>query len=227
MSELPKLNRIPFFDVRSRNFGIRELIDEPVDYRKRTWKLPGNFPLDQGAEGACVGFGWAGELAATPAVWPNKNTSAFTLYHKAQEEDRAMGNNWSEGASVLAGAKASQKLGMLRRYHWAFGIEDVILALVRKGPVVLGINWYSSMYETDPEGRVSVQGHIVGGHCILANGFWPRCPLFDGQHAVVWVNSWGTSYGRNGWGFITTKDLNRLLSEQGEACIATDVRKVA
>lgn len=220
---LPKLDRKPFFDPRSRQYSVSKTFDAtPFVPKKRIWNLPTNFPLDQGAEGACVGFGWGAELATTPVRVPVSNEGARIIYQRAQHHDREMGNNWDEGASLLAGAKAVTEFGFVRRYHWAFNIQDVIETLVRKGPVVLGINWYSGMYHTEPNGLVRVFGDWVGGHCILANGFWPDHPQFG--DVVVWTNSWGRGYGLNGRGYIRTSDLQRLLREDGEACIATDIR---
>jgi hypothetical protein len=221
----PKLGRIPHFDERSRGFKIRSLFDAtPFVPRKRVWKLLNNLPLDQGTEGACVGFGWAAELGCTPVRHYVDNSFARKLYEEARTQDRQMGNHWSEGASVLAGARAVQKSQYVSRYHWAFDIQDVIESLVRKGPVVLGVNWYEDMYSTNSDGLVQIGGNIVGGHCILANGFWPDHPKFHAD-VVVWTNSWGPSYGINGAGYIRVSDLTRLLREDGEACIPTDLRR--
>lgn len=221
---MPKLDRIANFDERSRDYGVRALFATPVVRRKRVWKVR-PAPLDQGREGACVGFGWSAELASTPIQHQVDNGSAFELYRQAQAEDRAMGHRWPEGASVLAGAKACAKQGLVVRYHWAFGVDDVLDALVRKGPVVLGINWYDGMYTTRPlhEGAhvVQVSGRIVGGHCILANGYLPDYPGIG--EAVVLTNSWGAGWGdRTGSALLRRADLERLLAEQGEACVATD-----
>jgi hypothetical protein len=132
-----------------------------------------------------------------------------------------MGNDWPEGASMLAGAKALKNGGKISAYRWAFGIVDVLDTLSEIGPVVLGINWYSGMYQTRTDGLVNVDGNLVGGHCIVANGYWPAHPKFG--DVVVWTNSWGRSYGLNGVGFIRVSDLADLLEEQGEAAIVVDV----
>jgi hypothetical protein len=221
MPELPVLNRIPHFDNRSRNFAVRQLIGSTARY-KRVWAPRILGPLDQGREGACVGFSWAAELAATPHRHLVDNNTGKRIYEWARVEDRAMGNNWPEGASVLAGAKACLKTGYIGKYYWAFGIDDVIDALVRKGPLVLGINWRESMYQTTKDGLVQLYGRTVGGHAIMANGYWPKHPIFN-EDVVVWTNSWGMDYGVKGRGFIRVSDLATLLSEDGEACIPTDL----
>lgn len=218
----PVLDRVPVFDQRSRDYPVRQLMREAPTRRKRMWSTRAE-PLDQGREGACVGFAWSGELAATPVRKTVDNASALALYHAAQTEDRAMGHNYTAGASVLAGAKACKAAGSISSYHWAFGINDVIDTLVAKGPVVLGINWHRSMYYTNPDGLVTVDGPVVGGHAILAVGYWPNHPEF-GTDVVAWFNSWGPTYGRKGTGYIRVADLDMLLQANGEACIATDTR---
>lgn len=225
---LPRvLDRIPHFDERSKQYPIRTLLLPTVTRTKKIWAVPPDV-LDQGSEGACVGFGWSGELAATPVTAKElpgsptiDNAYALDVYHRAQAEDRAMGNNWPEGASVLAGAKAVTKLNLITEYRWAFGIDDAIDAIVGHGPVVLGINWYNSMFNPDARGYMTVSGSIAGGHCIVAYGYMPNDPVTGSD--TIWLrNSWGPGWGVNGTAYIRSADLARLLSEQGEACIPTD-----
>lgn len=218
----PILDRIPSFDARSRTFPIRSLVSPTARIRKRVW-TPRSEPLDQGPDGACVGFSWSHELAATPVRREVTVASAFQLYARAREFDQAMGNHWPAGASVLAGAKACKADGFISAYYWAFGIEDVIAALVAKGPVVLGINWYDSMFSTDHNGLIPVGGNFVGGHAILAYGYWPQHPKI-GDDVIAVQQSWGPAYGLGGRAFFRVTDLARLLSESGEACVPRDIR---
>lgn len=215
----PVLDRIPFQDEKSKSFSISAQL-KMVTKRDVTWKMPWMMPLDQGQEGACVGFGWSAELASAPVQYEVSNDFAKRLYTAARAEDRLMGNRYDEGASVLAGAKAVKRMGVVGEYRWAFGTEQVLDTLVQKGPVVLGVNWYDGMYETDIAGLVTVGGELVGGHCITAYGYRKN---YQGQECIVWMNSWGASYGLGGVGYLRVADLDRLLKENGEACIATDI----
>lgn len=221
------LDRLPHFDERSRQYGIRALLPEQIARVKKIWDVPTTV-LDQGPIGACVGFGWAGELAAAPVTAQQLpgapvigNPYALDLYHRAQAEDQAMGNNWPEGASVLAGAKAVTKMGLVNEYRWAFGIDDAIDAIISHGPVVLGIPWYDSMFVPDQRGLVTVAGTVAGGHCLVAYGYVPNDPTLGGD--VIWLrNSWGPAWGVNGTAYIRITDLSRLLSEKGDCCVPTD-----
>ena len=234
-TQLPKMDRIKHFDERSRAYGIRPLIAGVPERKKKLW-TPGPL-LDQGSEGACVGFGASAELGCTPVRVPVDNTFAYSMYQEARGEDAKMANVYDDGASVLAGAKAAKALGFISEYRWCFGIDDVIHALLTAGPVVLGIDWYDGMYYTGDDGLVSVYGAVVGGHCICAFGFIPAEHPSNhfGADVVAWRNSWGTNYGvvdphtglRNGVGYIKTSDLSSLLKAGGEAVVFRDNRKAA
>lgn len=217
----PKLDRVPFLAPQNREFAVRPLLTARAPRYNRVWSYPGILPLDQGEEGACVGFGWCAELAVAPIMYRVNNAYARQFYSAARNEDRVMGNQWPEGASVLAGAKVAKRAGMISEYRWAFGLDDVLDTLVQRGPVVLGLNWYEGMYATDANGVVSVSGEHVGGHCITAIGYLKDHP-YAGE-CVVWLNSWGPTYGIGGVGYVPIAAMRRLLAESGEACIATDV----
>jgi len=216
----------PRHDVRSLSFPARTLFrtTEPVN---RTWRAP-LVPLDQGREGACVGYGWTHEALSTPVAvdlsrlgqtqWP-KNPALFaaSVYRDAQRIDEWAGEAY-EGTSVNAGAKIMRQRGIIKEWRWAFGVDDVILSIGNLGPVVLGIVWYSGMY-TARDGIVDVSGDIVGGHCLIANATRKKGVIFPDEEAIGWVNSWGPTYGVNGRAWIRRSELASLLAQQGEAAV--------
>lgn len=214
----------PKFDSRSKNYSIRSTLKgvhvpkEPV-----AWKE--GIVLDQGREGACVGFAWTGELLAEPAApkeqpaFDYANDLAKSFYYSAQKIDEWPGENYS-GTSVLAGAKIMQEKGFINEYRWCFNTRDIREAVITEGPVVLGIPWYEGMYSTQQNGLVSVSGKKVGGHAILITGYYPKMRFGKGSYEVFrWRNSWGSDYGINGSGWIKVSDLQKLLEEGGEACV--------
>lgn len=215
----------PNHDPRSRNFAISSLIKESPKRRNKLWRVGPT--LNQGREGACVGFGWMAEALSTPVavdlarmkyVVPQEpNAFARLIYRDAQYIDEWEGEDY-EGTSVLAGAKIMKKYGTLKEYRWAFGIEDVIDTILAKGPVVLGIYWYSGMYNA-PNGVLTVSGGIVGGHCILAVGYKLAKDSKTGKDSVILQNSWGTRWGINGLAEIPVDQLAFLLDKDGEACV--------
>jgi hypothetical protein len=220
-----RLARLVQFDERSRKYPVRKLVTGKK-LRGYTWSC--SKVLDQGAEGACVGFSLGHELIARPVV-VSTVTAKFArerIYWEAQKIDPWDGGSYPgarptyEGTSVLAGVQVLQQLGHFDSYHWAFSIEELALAVGYCGPAVLGIPWYDGMFDTYPCGFLHVGGEVVGGHAILCNGVDVKRRTFR-LH-----NSWGPSWGTKGEALISWDDLDRLLHEDGEACIPTGRRKV-
>jgi hypothetical protein len=209
----PRLGRLVQFDEKSRNYPIKALLTPKEVSKPRSYTWSVNKWLDQKDQPSCVGFSWAQELIARPVKVPNiENTDGTKIYNEAQNLDEWEGNSY-EGSSVLGGAKAVQKFGYITEYRWAFGIDDLILAVGYKGPVVLGINWYNNMFETDSNGFVHVSGGIAGGHAILCYRVNIKLKEFS-----LW-NSWSADWGVNGTCKVSFSDMDRLLKEEGEACI--------
>ena len=208
------LDRLPEFDERSRSYNVRALL-ETAQPRSYTWGCAVN--LDQGREGACVGFGWAHEANAKPKVHYADDRTARAIYNAAQKVDEWPGENY-EGTSVLAGAKVcTDEFKYMAEYRWAFNLTDALTACSHLGPVVIGVNWYTGMFDPDSSGRLHLTGQVEGGHCILVRGVNVKA------RTVLLHNSWGSSWGGTKWGpgtaLLSWDDLGRLLSEQGEVCI--------
>lgn len=178
--------------------------------------------LDQGREGACVGFGTTGEYGASPVRGTISDYLALQVYRRAKEIDEFEGVDY-EGTSVRAGMLVGREKGWWDGFKWAFSIDELKAAL-RLGPVVLGVDWYESMYDA-PKGIVTISGEKVGGHCILLTGYSPnynrRGPAFRLR------NSWGASWGTNGNAYISQKDLSMILFEAGGEAAVPIGRKLA
>lgn len=204
----------PRFDERSRQWGV---VKPSQRARNRTWST--GAVLDQGSEGACVGFGHTAALGSTPRSRAVDNAMALAVYNAAKKVDEWEGEDY-DGTSVLAGAKAAKELGFLKEYRWCFSLNDVVLALSHYGPVVVGWNWYSGMFNTDPQGFIHPTGSLEGGHCVELFGVEP----VDGY---IWGrNSWGSDWGKKGNFKISFGEADRLIHEQGEQCVQTKVRLI-
>ena len=215
---------VPRYDPRNLRYPIRSVIGSPPE-RARLWK-PGAV-LDQGQEGACVGFGWTGELIASPK--PDRRVEANTadvyarnIYRQAQHIDEWEGNDY-EGTSVLAGAKIVKELGFMESYRWATSVEDLRDTLITTGPVVIGVNWYEGMGWPDEKNLIRPTGGYYGGHCVFVYEYHPKKRLpgdYWGRHRVFRIrNSWGESWGTNGSAHILYGDMARLISEGAEMCV--------
>lgn len=209
------LDRVAQFDDRSRQYPARALT-AAAGPRSYTWGVPtlsGRRPLDQGVEGACVGHAWAHEAAARPIVRDDADSAlAFHVYREAQKIDPWPGEAYS-GTSVLAGAKVMERLGYLAEYRWAFGLDDALTVVSRHGPAVIGLNWWSGMWEPDTRGYLHRTGRVVGGHALLLTGVSVRH-----ERATVY-NSWGKAWGMGGRAYLSWDDLGALLEDDGEVCV--------
>lgn len=179
--------------------------------RSRFW-VPGRRVLDQGQEGACVGFGTSGEAAASPVrVGGITNNTALAVYKRAKEIDEWEGVDY-DGTSVRAGMLVGRERGWWSGFRWALNMAELRAAL-DVGPVVVGVEWREAMYDA-PDGLVRVAGPVVGGHCLLLTGY--SAP----RRAWRWRNSWGRTYGINGSAYIAHDDLAGLVfGSGGEAAV--------
>lgn len=217
----------------TRLLGVEEAEKKPRSY---TWAL--DIWLDQGREGACVGFGYAHEAAATP-VRVEGVSAQFArerVYWPAQRTDEWPGGSYQgatpyyEGTSVLSGAKVMQEMGLYTSYYWALDIKQLVLGVGYTGPAVIGVNWYEGMLNT-VAGWVRATGKPVGGHCICVIGVkivwkswvsrivsatWDNVDL-DRSYLKL-HNSWGRDWGVGGRAMLSLRDADKLLNEQGDAC---------
>ncbi len=208
-------------DPRNKNYRIGAAPDDLLQ-RSRYW-VPGPV-LDQGREGACVGFGCTAEALASPVrvrfyakevasdlAPADPNQVAREAYRRAQQIDEWEGEQYS-GTSVLAGMKVGRERGWWSGYRWALNMGELRAAL-EEGPVVIGVEWRSGMYRA-PGGILSVSGGVVGGHCILITGYTPRHRTTKGS-AYRLRNSWSEDWGVNGSAYISADDLDGILFQAG------------
>jgi hypothetical protein len=209
-----RLDCLPAFDEKSRAFLSRDLLEGATVVTKQ-WPLA--VQLDQGNEGACVGFGFSHELAAEPyPVEGVTSEGARLLYRRAQQLDEWPGTRY-EGTSVLAGAKACVESGFIEKYFWATSAREVAQAISHIGPVVIGVNWHDNMEDVDEDGFIYPSGPVRGGHCVCLNGVLVN----DGEIIFIGKNSWGPNWGTNGNFQITEAGLQVLVDSGGAFCVPT------
>jgi hypothetical protein len=229
-----RLGRLHAPDVRDRRFLLMEhpAAQSVVKVVDKTWAFFSK-PLDQGNTGTCVGHGWKHRLMAAPMVRRQADKpSAMEIYDAAIKVDEWTDNDNDTarqmGTSVRAGAKVLQSMGLLTEYSWITSAEDAARWIGGQdergefvgGPIVIGVNWYDSMFETDKEGILQISGAVAGGHCVCLNRYIPKRGLFGG------IQNWALPWGIHGSGhfYIQASDLERLLKEDGEGCTPTESR---
>lgn len=216
-------------DANDRKFLMRRKLaapGTPLPIRK-TWRIPAPSQNQQDTS-CCVGFAWSNFLRCAP-VCTQKGPSPFDIYRYAVARDEWPDNDreaylpdWdrglASGTTVRAGASLLVKEFRLGTYLWAFDLQSAVEWVLTKGPVVMGTNWYDSMFEPDRNGlaKITPRAEIAGGHAYLLRGVDRRTSI------ACFENSWGDGWGKNGAFYLSFADLERLIHEQGEACTATE-----
>ncbi len=133
---------------------------------------------------------------------------------------RGKGSEWPgesyDGTSVRAAGRVLTQRGLVTAYHWGFTLDDVVDTVLNKGPVVLGTDWYTGMFDPDSMGMVQGTGIVEGGHAYLLYG------VNTLSRIATCRNSWGLDYGLNGTFRMSFDLLEELILSNGEAMLATE-----
>jgi len=209
----------------SRSLAYRYQAPAEVTLASASWTR--HIPiLDQGNVGSCTGNALTGALgcdplnAGLPAGHPALDEAeALRIYSEAETIDGdgpyPPNDNGSSGLSVAQAAKAD---GLVSGYTHCLSLADVQAALMA-GPVLLGLNWYSSFDRPASSGLVAISkgAYVRGGHEVLARSL-------DTDNKLIGIdNSWGTGWGVNGSFTMSWATLDRLLHEQGDGTVPVPV----
>lgn len=233
-----RLGRHVEHDPRSLRFAHGVLPKSAIKSVEWTRRIP---ILDQGQLGSCTGNAGTGVLGTdsagrtastkvtiTPAgaaashgvfvagTYILDEAFAVSLYKLATILDGVSGTYPPDdtGSTGLGVAKALKALGLAGGYTHAFSVAALNSAL-QSGPVMIGIEWLRSMFDTATDGRILLDksSPVDGGHEL-------ELSKFDASTGEYWVpNSWNTSWGDAGWGYLTTADLTWLLGQQGDVTV--------
>jgi hypothetical protein len=197
------------------------------EYKK--WKVP---ILDQGQEGACTGFGLAtvtNYLLRRRKIVPDpKPVSPRMLYQMAKRYDEWPGEHYS-GSSARGAMKGWHKHGVCGEECWPYDVHDAAESLSEKriadalkrplgayyrvnhkdlvamhsamaevGVLFATATVHQGWNQTDKDGVIPINPAKLGGHAfaIVAydqRGFWIQ-------------NSWGPSWGKEGFALVTYDD---------------------
>lgn len=169
--------------------------------------------LDQGNTGHCVGFGWA-QYGNTDPINDNfTDDDGHKIYYECKVIDGEP--NAEDGSDVRSGAQAMVNRGRIATYVFAENMNDIKDWVDTRGPIVVGTDWMNDMFNPDAQGFVQPTGDVAGGHCYLLVGY--------GDGVLTFQNSWGTSFGLNGYFKMKEADFATLMANRGEACAAQEL----
>jgi len=208
-------------DERDKGYQMARLLPRVVMPTSKTWRIAGA-NLDQGDTGTCVGNAWTNFLRSAPIQTSATEQMAFNIYDLAIKLDEWTDNDEDferqMGTSVRAGAQAVMSMSRLKSYIWSSTLQPVVEWVLLNGPVVMGTNWYTSMFSPNNDGLITItpRSRVEGGHAYLLRGVNTKTAL------ASFCNSWGENWGKSGNFFMSFKDLERLILEDGEACSAIE-----
>lgn len=227
------LGRIHAHDPRDRQFEISTrpdlLLPPEVPLPKYIMHLPSPV-LDQGNTSACVGYSFTAKMISQPVPWyafgstgkkANRAVPAgpYDYYRLLQKYDEWPGGEPGYyGTSVRAAHRVALYLGLITGYH-AIPTVDLMLRWLgsRKGSgIQMGTDWKDRMWEPDANGYLGYEGNVVGGHAWFIYGYSMSREAFRMQ------NSWGPTWGQLGRAWVRFRDMERMLSDQGDAYAAPE-----
>ena len=222
---------------RSRRLSLTTRLGAtvPTVNRKLDLYKPYIPKYDQGAEGACVGFGFSWMMS----ILNRRFYDARWLYKEAQLVDPWSDTPPEEGTSSDAGAQILLQRGHRRIWannsmvprtsegisavRWArnpLNVVDELRTCIADGiPFGGGVNWYSNFDSPtwdEKRGWVigeGILGNVRGGHFTCYYGASDLLEMF------YMVNNWGMNYPLVK---IPYRTVERLAAEDGDFAVITD-----
>ena len=227
-------------DERDANFPARALLPKTAvelpDFKY--WARTSNV-LYQDGIGACMGFTGAHLRRTSPVrrtytyaskdidmVFPGED--AFNLhaifkcqkgdliaedklgyYYYALCKERDLYDGSGTYGRVLC--KVLREEGAIGSYLWAANAQDATEWVLLRGPMMIGVNWYSDMSKPDDRGVIHLGGNPVGGHELLVRGYNRKTGMYRLTNS--WDETWEGSQKGECW--MLADELHFLLFEDG------------
>lgn len=229
-----RLGRHIRHDPRSLRYQVAAVDPATLTSVRHARQIP---VLDQGELGSCTGNAAEGALGTSPLYEsladdrdrPTGDADAdedqaVDLYSLATQLDDYDGEYPPEdtGSDGLSVAKACQQAGLISGYQHATSLNAALTALAQ-GPVITGVNWYSSFDTPAADGTITIGRHasVRGGHEFVVD------ELDVERKRVGFTNSWGTSWGVDGRAYMSWDTWGQLLGEDGDVTVFVPITEPA
>jgi hypothetical protein len=215
----PRLGRHKAHDSRSLQYKAPAKSPRKLSSVRHELLIP---VLNQGDIGACTGFAGA-EAVSTRDYWgltesiftkDDPNLFGVRLYSEATIIDPWPGSYKPDdtGSDGLSVAKVLKTMGLISGYMHATSVEACLTALAER-PVMIGIGWRTNMFDPKADGMLDIGGVVEGGHEVLLD------ELDIANQRVGLRNHWTETWGLKGRAYLSIKDLDTLLKDDGDCTI--------
>ena len=180
---------------------IYEIEDESVKIPKQ-FSYMNNLPpvLNQGYDPICVPCSISAfleyKLSLTRGEVKNSKFKLYDIFNSRTTEGEGMTCKEAFKYVINTGAKYKEGLVKFSKYFMINNLMQLRQAIYANGPCVLVL----PVFDTEVEEFWKQSGSCIGYHAVSLIGY--------DEKGFIIRNSWGPSYGYNGYSYITEKDLN-------------------
>jgi hypothetical protein len=163
---------------------------------------------NQGQYGSCTSWAMAYDLSGMDAIY-HRNVTDMASEQTAIYDSCHHASNGGVAISDAADALVSN--GSIAEWAWLFWAADsnntqIIKSALAQGPVVAAAGVYIDHKWTDGTATLSdVSDNFDANHAICICGYDDSHMTADGAGAFRFVNSWGTNWGQDGFGWMSYK----------------------
>jgi hypothetical protein len=216
-----RLGRTYIPDEKDKEHSIKDLLKDKSTDRHFKYYWSNGWWGDQGDKPESISYSWLhwledGSITQSKIDPPIIDPTVF--YERCKKVDKWRGSDYDD-TSVRSGAKVLVEEGYIRAYNWTKDVETMALAILTTAPVLVGTTWYSEMSFPDDKGIIKPRGSRLGGHAYVVNGVNTEKRMFRIK------NSWGRNWGNKGFAYISFDDMQKLIDEYGDVCLAEEIKK--
>lgn len=175
---------------------------------------------NQGNTSRCTIFSWAHYWFDGPITHkgPKLTDAQLTdLYQFGQDIDHTPRSDVDSGLTSDAAAQVFKQKGFIGEYRWARETEELVEWLRRVGPATIGTWWPEGMDTPDRDGFGTYTGTKLGGHQFKTDGVNTR------RKFVRCKNSWGRSWAKKGFFYLSFDTIDAMLTDGAEICMAREL----